>query len=399
MNRLQIVSLDLKRCRGARSSRGVALMLVLGVVAVASILSWAMLSSASLRAQLDTNVKDSIESQYLADSGISYAMYYLRNPQSSPVALTSGPYNQHYGGQSGLQMWSDAGGLVDVVVTNTARNTFLIRSSAVVHGTLQTSEAEVSLLTTGYVVDSAAAFGGPITLPSTVSITGLVSTVGAITDTVGNVLSSLGGSSISVEAGAVPGFSELKLVTETGTTASTGGNDRTYTIDGVTYVAEQAPGTITGTLTTSRPALNPANVWYADGAVVLNGATINGTLVVRNSSANLTLQGTNTLSSSNANLPAVIVGKQLVLNHATLKPAKLNVNGVVWLGDRINSSGSTVLAPGINIQGSLLMGSTSPSIGGTTGAINITQTAGAGTVKLTEESTITGITVNRWTRL
>lgn len=384
--------------RLARPQRGVALLLVLGVVAVASILSWAMLSSASLRAQLDTNVRDAIEAQYLADSGISYAMYYLRYPAKSPVALTAGPYNNHYGGQSNLQMWGDAGGFVDVVVTNTAKDTFLIRSSALVHGTLQTSEAEVSLLTVGYVVDSAAAFGGPIQLPNTVFISGLVSTAGTITNTVGNVLSLLGGSPVVVETDAVPAFATLKLVTETANTASTGGTDRTYILDGTTYVAEKAPSTITGTLQTARPTLNPANVWYSESNVVLNGATINGTLIVR-AGTDLELQGTNTINVSNQGLPALVVGKELKFKHASLKPANLNVQGVAWIGDKIGASGSTILATGSTIQGALLMGSTAPRIDAGAGFISITKTAAVAQTTLTDATNISGITVNRWTRL
>lgn len=386
-------------CIALRRRRGVALLLVLSVIAVASVLSWAMLSSAALRARLNDNLQSSVSGRYLADSGVSYAMYYLRYPEKSPVALTTGAYNTFYGGQSGLTLWDQADGVVNVVVTNTAKDTFLIRSTALVDGLTQVSEAEVSITTTGYRVDSAAAFGGAIQLPSTVSITGLVSTVSTVANAAGNILSSLGGSTISVKADAVPAFNTLELVKETGVTASTGGTDRTYTIDGVTYIAEKAPLTISGTLNTSRPTLNPANVWYSDDSVTINGATIVGTLILRNDSKDLTVQGTNTINAKASALPALVVGKELKLSHTSLKAARLNVNGVTYLNNKISASGSTLLAMGNTFQGALLMGASAPKIEGTTGPITITKTATAADVRLTKDDKVSGITVNRWTRL
>lgn len=378
--------------------RGVALMLVLGVVAVGSILGWAMLSSASLRAQLDSNVNDSIESKYLADSGISYAMYYLRYPSKSPVALTTGTYNKHYGGESNLQLWSDANGKVSITVTNPAQDTFLIRSSSLVNGTVQTAEAEVKLLMTGYIVNSALASGGSLQVPSNVTVSGLVKTVSTVLDAVGNVLSVLGGSSITVDADAVPGFSQLSLYTETGVTASTGGNDRTYKYNGQTYVAELAPATITGTLSTSRPALNPGNVWYSESDVTLNGATINGTLILRHSGKSVTLKGTNTVTAKITTLPAVVVGKDMIFSHASLTPAKLTATGVVYVGKELKNSGSTLLAKGVTINGSLMLGDAAPKIDASIGPISLTFNAAASSVKLKPDDVISGITVNRWDR-
>ena len=46
-----------------RAARGLALLLVLGVVAVASILGWAMLSGASMRAQVEATTADSIDAK------------------------------------------------------------------------------------------------------------------------------------------------------------------------------------------------------------------------------------------------------------------------------------------------------------------------------------------------
>jgi hypothetical protein len=358
-----------------------------------------MLSASALRAQLDTNLQDVVDGKYLADSGVSYAMYYLRYPEKSPVSLTSGTWNQFYGGQTGLKLWQDASGLVDIVVTNTAQDTFLIRSTAMVRGMTQISEAEVSLVMTGYRVETAAAFGGAIRLPNTVSITGLVSTVSTIQNATGNLLSVLGGGSITVKADAVPKFDDLLLVKETKTVASTGGSDRTYTIDGVTYIAERAPTTITGTLMTSRPSLNPANVWYSESSVTLDGATINGSLIIRDKGKDLMLRGTNTVTSANTALPALVVGTELKLEHHVLKAARLDVDGVTYLNNKITSSGTTLLTLGVSFNGALLMGATDPKIEGLTGPITIARADSASQARLTRDDTISGININRWTRL
>src|SRR4051812_19980955 len=140
--------------------RGIALLLVLSVLAVASILSWSMLSAASLRARVDVNAQDATNAKLLADSGVSYGLYYLRYPEKAPVALTVGPYNTYYAGQNGLTLWQGASGVANVSITNTALNTFTVRSTALVNGLTQTIESETVIGTAGYVVDSAVAFGG-----------------------------------------------------------------------------------------------------------------------------------------------------------------------------------------------------------------------------------------------
>lgn len=383
----------------ARPRRGVALLLVLGVIAAASILSWAMLSSASMRAQLDSNVNDATEAQYLAESGVSYAMYYLRYPSKSPVALTTGPYDTFYPGQDSLSLWSDAGGNVDIAVTNTAKNTFVIRSTSIVEGAKQTVEAEVVLKKSGYKVETAAAFNGPIALPSQVTITGLVSVVGSVTDTVGTVLPILGGSPVQVAASAAtPVLGDISLVASTGIAAPSGGNDRTYELNGQTYVAERAPSLITGTLVTSRPALNPANVWYAESATNLRDATINGTLVVRHN-ATIDIEGNVTITNADSQLPALVSTGNLRQKHQLVKSAKLTVNGVSWLGAKLNVTGISLAQGSVAFNGALLMGSTTPTIEGNTGPVNIAlNAASVANVQLTAANDITGLSITRWSK-
>lgn len=383
----------------SREKRGVALLLVLGVIAAASILSWAMLSSATLRGQLDVSVQDATSCKYLADSGVSYAMYYLRYPEKSPVALTNGPYNKFYGGQSNVVLWENADGKVNIAVTNTAKNSFLIRSSCSVNGISQTSEAEVVLTTMGYQTTTAASFNGPVVMPLLSVVTGPISSTSTVKDSAGALLSSLGGSTITVKPNAAPQFSDLMIVTETGTTASTGGSDRTYTVDGNTYIAEKAPTTINGNLTTSRPTLNPFNVWWSDDDVVLNGANIAGTLIVRSSVKGVELQGTNSIATKSSKLPALVVGSDLRQRHATLKPAKLNAKGVTWVGNKIAVVGTSLTPGSLTFEGALLMGGSTPKFDDLTGTVTLTHTVAAESTQLTEPKFITGIVINRWTHL
>lgn len=385
--------------RRAAHARGAAMMMVLSVVAAGSILSWAMLSSSAMRSAVEVNATDSIDAGYLAESGVSYAMYYLRYPAKSPVALTAGPYNAHYGGQAGVRLWSDARGLVDIQVTNTASYCYTIKATAIVQGMRRVIEADVKQTTIGYQVVSAAAFNGPFSLPNTMTINGPVISSGAV-DNQGSRISN--SPPISPTGSAVmPVLSDNLLHEETGTVYAGGlSTDRTYTHNGKTYAAERLPSSVTLTLATARPTLNPMNVWYSDSGVTFNGVTMTGTIVMRNS-APLTLTGTNRITASSG-MPALLAAKQVELKHGLLTSAKLTVDGVVWIGERIIGSTYTKNDGNVVINGALLMGGTSgftPTIG-LTGTSSTSVTYNAANVSkvdnLSKTRTINGVNVLAW---
>jgi hypothetical protein len=380
---------------GPTGRRGIALMLVLSVVAAASILSWAMLSASTLRSQVDTNAADSLEASYLAESGVSYAMYYLRYPEKSPVGLVAGAFDTHYPGQSNLSLWADARGTVNITVTNTAAYTFRIRSSSSVNGTERTVSADVRLTTLGYPVTSAAGFNGPFTVGALTQINGPVLATGAVGGSTANIT----GSPALVAAGSavVPTAAQVQLLSETGVAAVGTGvsTDRTYTYRGKTYVAERAPSVILVTLFSLRPQLNPMNVWYSDSNVSLSGAAFEGTLVLRNS-AKLTVSATSVVSAK-PGMPALIVGGDMDMRNTLTLPSKLTVNGVTWIGNRITSTGTLRTDGELKIEGALLMGGSAPSVTHGNSPVRVAYNTHALKVKdLSNVRTVNGIEVINW---
>lgn len=374
--------------------RGVAMLLVLGVVAIASVLSWAMLSTASVRAKVEAVSTDGLEAAYQADSGVSYALYYLRYPEKSPVATQQGTYNTFYPGQSGLSMWADAKGATDVTVTNTGDGLFSIRSTSTVAGLRRTTVADAAYTYDRYTVTHALATNGTFTIPSNMKVNGPVVSRGLVV----NLFNGISNSPAVTAAGTnvTPTYSELALVDELSASSGSSSNDRPYTFDGLTYYAELAPATITGTLTSSHPATNPKNVWYTRSDTVINNGTINGTLVVLDGKK-LTVTGLNTITAQ-AEMPALIASGTLDLKTSTVG-AKLTVNGVAWAGATITDSAIIPASNGyLTITGALLMGGASPSISLTyKSPLTVTYAASAAKLwPMSKVKTVNGVAVRGW---
>ena len=69
-----------------KREHGLALMLVMAVIGVASLIGMAMLSNASLQAQAASNHERASVAGYMAESGIQAAGYYLqRNLSGMPA--------------------------------------------------------------------------------------------------------------------------------------------------------------------------------------------------------------------------------------------------------------------------------------------------------------------------
>jgi len=67
-------------------ARGMALLMVMLVVAVAAVLGYAMLASSSLQSQVAGNIQRASSAELLAESGINLAMYYTQNLSKAPNA-------------------------------------------------------------------------------------------------------------------------------------------------------------------------------------------------------------------------------------------------------------------------------------------------------------------------
>ena len=107
-----------------------AMMLVMIVIASASVLSVALLASNGVQQQIARNGADQAQVTYLSESGLNLAVYYLEHPDRSPVQLQRGPFGgQFYPGESGVTL-DGLSGAVDINVTNTGPDTYRIDVTA-----------------------------------------------------------------------------------------------------------------------------------------------------------------------------------------------------------------------------------------------------------------------------
>src|SRR5947207_15926742 len=75
-----------------RQRAGIALLLVVMVLAFAAIIGFAMLSTASMQAQTTLNSNLALSADALADSGVDLACYYLLNPIKAPKNIPAGGF-------------------------------------------------------------------------------------------------------------------------------------------------------------------------------------------------------------------------------------------------------------------------------------------------------------------
>ena len=91
-----------RQSRGTVKSRqGVAMVMVLMVMAAAAVMGYALLASATLQGQVANAGIQQVSSNQIAESGVNVAMYYLQYPNNAP-SLTNGYWN----GQTGISFGS-----------------------------------------------------------------------------------------------------------------------------------------------------------------------------------------------------------------------------------------------------------------------------------------------------
>src|SRR5687767_7132049 len=101
--------------------RGLALMLVVAALGLAAALSFAMLSSSALQNRAGSNQARLASAEYLAESGLNVALYYLQYPSRAPSLNASG----YWGGTNGeLAIASNIAGTVNITVTQDPTDTW-----------------------------------------------------------------------------------------------------------------------------------------------------------------------------------------------------------------------------------------------------------------------------------
>ncbi len=313
------------------------MVMVLVLVALASVLSYALLSSQSMMMQASANSHRAAQADALAESGIQLASYYLQNPASAPVLNGSG----FYPGQTGVSFGSAVDGTVDIVVTRIDNSTFDIASTSH-YGTASSSPLARSLgarasVQYAYLPTEAATVNGGLNVLSNTTITGAVRANGTVNLSLGGTING------TIYAPSVTGILTGLLGSIVTTTTSGGSNNptpiairdySTYTYNGQTYRAKLIAS---ASATLGATSDNPLGVYVAAGDLTItSAATINGTLLVPN--GKLIVKSSNLTINAATNMPALIVKSDIAFSG---NARKLTVNGLSWIGGVLTKSGTT----------------------------------------------------------
>ena len=318
----------LPRLRPLRA--GIAMMLVLGVVVLATVLGLAMISAATLQSFSAQNASAMVSADALAESGIDLACYYLIRPDKAP-AFTG----NYWPGKTGIGFGSNVNGTVDVTVRllsqDSKTSTYAVTSTGKAAGLQRVEKATVQVAT-GLVVTSGAGFSGGITLPTLSQINGDIQVKGTLIN--------LGSVTGSIMAQAFSGlFTQYSAANATAIPSTANVNTYgTYTYKGQTYSAKQIAGVQTGT-TYGPTADNPAGVFYSSSGIEFHGnVAINGTLVLN--SGNLKITGANNQITPMDGYPAAVIKGGIEMQHSKLWAPGLALNGLVWTNNNIKSTTS-----------------------------------------------------------
>ena len=368
------------------------MVLVLMVVALASVMAWGIIASSTSGTHVSENATANVQRKYLAESGLQLAMYYLQHPEASPVSLKYGAWgNVHYPGETGVSLGSMPGTL-DITVTNTANGVFGITSVGTLDGDTQTAAATVHL--EKYKTFSQAAnFSDDIKLSNNISITGGLLAVGrVITNSatiVGDVLTAGTNNGQGNDKG-----STLPADALTEYPVSMTHYLPYYFVDGKRYTAKRITGTsVLATLLDADIVNNPYNVWYTNQDVTFYLVNVLNGTVVTTSGKDVIVAGTLTVNPTGG-LPALVTDSDLVISGNS---RTVSLNGPVFIKDQIRGTGTTTLSK-VNINGVLVSSASSSLLNGFSGPVNIALDPQKATFKgvMDEVEPVHTITVRSW---
>jgi len=321
--------------------RGIALLLVLAAVAMATIFGFALLSSTSLQAQVGGNTASSSSADYLAESGLQTAMYFLQYPSRLPAGWdsTSG-YVLHATNQS---IGAAAVGAFDVSATKTStRDVYDITAIGRSPGGTVSRSVSAQVKVDRVKITGAAYFGGPVILPVRTVVTGQVQANGSITNNTGTLLTATILAPLAPTAFQTPSVATVNWY---------GGDGSGWyvTPDGITGQAQQL---LAAPSTPPTPAgNNPGKIFYYSGDLTLTSpVTIDGTLIVKNGTLTIRASGVNIRPA--AGYPALVVEKDLTMYRTAVS---LQTDGSVFVGRNIVWTGPLNTGSTLRINGALLM--------------------------------------------
>ena len=343
---------------------GIALVLVVLVMALAGVMAYAMLSAAAVQATSSANAVAAATARAQAESGIHLAMYYLLNPANAPASFsppctvtaafaTTQPAASMPGSVT-IQVGSPSNHCYSVVSTGSSG------SSTGGGAVTRTINAEIQL-GSPFQINAAGGFYGGITVGANASFSSSTASAPAIAAT-GSVTNN-GHISGNVSAtSVVPGgtWTNGSLLPASSTPAPASvGNVTDYTQAYVYQGSLFSPALIGSSVTTPTSLgptpSNPLGIYYTTGSLTVNKPlTVNGTLVV-GGTGSLTNYSSITItplaSQPNTYLPAMVVNSKLTMSGSS---ASLNVTGVTYVAKGIYGV-STSTATNVTINGALLV--------------------------------------------
>jgi hypothetical protein len=340
-----------------RRRRGIALMAVLCVVAVASVLGMAILASNALQAQGSATHEQALQADALAESGVNLGLYYLQNvhdPARCPVgvaALAAPPPDGAPYTRTGLTLGPDTAGTFDLAISRLSATRYRVRAAGrAASGVERRLAATVDVNYYGYAVLANAA----VTIPAGAAVTGDVMSRTAVTNH-GHV----DGSIYAPTVGGTPPTGRAQGLDGRPAPAVPGASQvnhyATYVHNGVPGVAELLPpGGLGDNQTRGPTALNPAGVYYTAGHLAVgNNVTVNGTLVAV--AGQVRVQGANVRVTPAAGFPAIVSDQDLSFRASN---ATLQADGLTYVGGRVVRGAGGVTGARLTVNGALLFGST-----------------------------------------
>jgi hypothetical protein len=318
-----------------RQRRGIALVLVLLVMAVASILAFAMLSAGALQATAGSNAVTAAAAEAQAESGIHLASYYLANQNVAPVTWQSVPIT-----------FASMPGSVTVTVAAGAQNYYTVTSIGSVptstdgQSITRTITAEIEVIPSCQINGAGVFNANNLTIGSGVTVTGPVSSSGTV--------STSGTGSITPAPGAPTSTPPAPA------TGSVTDYSQPYYYQGTLY----NPGTVSGTGGIFGPTTsNPLGIYYysnSGGNLTVNSPlTVTGTLYVKGGTlidkSNITINPV-IIAGLTSSLPALVVDQAIQMK----ANATLTATGVVCTNLGITNVGANSSTQ-VTITGALLI--------------------------------------------
>lgn len=343
-------------------------MMVMAVVAVATVMGMAILASNTLQAEASANQDQAWQADAMAESGINLGLYYLQNLGSSdttkcPAAVSAlavpPPSNTPYSA-SNVTLGASTAGRFDLAIDRLSRYRYSVAAtgrSAASGGVSRKMAATVDVNYYGYGLIATNPTTGSLLIPASTTVIGDVySSIpvvnnGTITGTV--YASGVSGSGSGGLLGSVLGLVAGLLSPST----SNVNHYTTYTYNGSLGTGELI---VLGTLdnvTKAPSALNPAGVFYTAGNLTLgSNVKITGTVVTQGGQLRVNGPG-NSITAMDA-MPAVVSDQDISYRTSN---ASLDVDGMVYTGGRISRSGAYT-GDTLTVNGGLIFGGTTVSI-------------------------------------